>query len=199
MTSAYTSLFEIWSGMIPGLESNPLASNPLLTGMERTFGALGDAFGWAPGRELAYAWGELMAASAARQGAQAEYLLAITEAWRKGTERFLAQLATAQGEQVESLIPFLRKWANSVDAAMHEAMQSEQGLLVTARLLRAATHQRQQLQRAVVVASDCLHMPTRADVDEAYREIQQLKRELRSLKKAALAATRSSDAKEPTA
>ena len=199
MTSEQASLFEIWSKMIPGLGSNPLASNPLMTGMERTFGALADAFGCGPGRELAYAWGELIAASAARHGAQAEYLLTISEAWRKGTEHFMAQLASTNGEQVQSLVPFLRKWANAVDAAMHEAMQSEQGLQVTARLLRAATHQRQQLQRAVVIASDCLHMPTRADVDEAYREIQQLKRELRSLKRAALAAKQSSDAKEPTA
>jgi len=177
MTSEQTSLFEFWT------------SNPLVAGMERTFGALADAFGWGPGRELAYAWGELIAASAARQGAQAEYLLTVTEAWRKGTERFLEQLAQmpAQGERVESMVSLLRKWASAVDAAMHEAMQSEQGLEVTARLLRAATHQRQQLQKAVGVASDSLHMPTRADVDEAYREIQQLKREIRSLKKAARA------------
>ena len=90
----------------------------------------------------------------------------------------------ARGEPVESLLVLIRLWANAVDAPMHATMQSERGLAVTAKAVRAATEHRQRLQKAVALASEALHVPTRADVDEAYREIQELKRELRRLKKA---------------
>ena len=234
MTSAQTSLYELWLDQVPRtLElmhkafsqatgtylaslrqgastadamkaldgSSALASNPLATGMERTFGALADAFGLGPGRELATVWAELIAAATARQAAQAEYLLTVAEAWRKGTEQLMVDLAAMgrRGERAESMLALLRLWAKVVDAALHDAMQSEQGLQATARVVRAATRQRQQLQRVAGLVGDCLHIATRADVDEAYREIQELKRELRKLKKSAPAAARSSKTREPSA
>ena len=67
---------------------------------------------------------------------------------------------------------------------MHEAMQSARGLEVTAKLIGASSQHRQQLQKAIGLASEALHVPTRADMDDAFREIQELKRELRRLKKA---------------
>jgi hypothetical protein len=44
------------------------------------------------------------------------------------------------------------------------------------------------VQRLVGVASTALHVPTRDDLGEAFREIQELKRELRRLKRALPAA-----------
>jgi class III poly(R)-hydroxyalkanoic acid synthase PhaE subunit len=167
-------------------DSQAASENPLLTGMERTYGALADAFGLGPTRELNEAWREVMVTAVAKQGAQAEYLAIVLEAWRKGTASLFAQLSHigARGERVDSLLALIRLWARAVDAAMHEAMQSEQGLQATARVLRAALRHRQQLQKAVGLASEALNMPTRAEVDQAYREIQELKRELRRLKRA---------------
>ena len=40
-----------------------------------------------------------------------------------------------------------------------------------------------QQQRVVAIASEALNVPTRAEVDDAYREIQELKREMRRLRK----------------
>ena len=56
---------------------------------------------------------------------------------------------------------------------------------MSARLVRAASRARQQKQRVVAIASEWLNIPTRAEVDDAYREIQELKRELRRLRKSA--------------
>jgi class III poly(R)-hydroxyalkanoic acid synthase PhaE subunit len=160
--------------------------HPLRVGIERTFGGLADAFGLDPLRHVEGAWRETLLAGLARQRAQTEYLLIVAEAWSKGTEHLLHELNElgARGERLESLLAFLRLWAKTFDTAMHEALQSERALAATTKLIRADTRQRQQLQQVVSVVSEALHVPTRDDVDEAYREIQELKREVRQLKKA---------------
>ena len=77
----------------------------------------------------------------------------------------------------------MRLWARAADEAMHTAMRSPDALEASARLVRTATRSRGQQQRVVAIASQALNIPTRAEVDEAYREIQELKRELRRLRK----------------
>ena len=178
--------WNLWTGALMAGE-HPHANTPLplQVGMERTFGGLAEAFGLGPMRQVDEAWREMLSAAFAKQRAQLEYLLVVGEAWNKGTERLLHELNElgARGERIESLLAFIRLWAKTVDAAMHEAMQSERGLAATTKVMRAAMRHSQQLQKAVGLASEALHMPTRADVDEAYREIQELKREVRRLKK----------------
>jgi polyhydroxyalkanoate synthesis regulator phasin len=192
--------WDLWKGallaMVPGGEgslwtfagesADAEKPHPLRVGIERTFGGLADAFGLDPLRHVEDAWREMLLAGFARQRAQIEYLLIVAEAWSKGTEHLLHELNElgARGERIETLLAFLRLWAKTVDTAMHEAMQSERALAATTKLIRTGTRQRQQLQRVVSVASEALHVPTREDVDEAYREIQELKREVRQLKKA---------------
>lgn len=179
--------WNLWTGaLLAGEHPHANAPHPLQVGMERTFGGLADAFGLGPKRQLEDAWREMLAAGFAKQRAQLEYLLVVGEAWGKGTEHLLHELKEmgARGERIESLLAFIRLWAKTVDVAMHEAMQSERGLAATTKLMRAATRHRQQLQKAVALTSEALYMPTRGDVDEAYREIQELKREVRRLKKA---------------
>jgi hypothetical protein len=93
------------------------------------------------------------------------------------------------GESVDSLLGLVRLWSRSADEAIHAAMQSPQALEAAARLVRASTQTRLQQQRIVAIASEALNVPTRAEVDDAYREIQELKRELRRLRKSIGAAS----------
>jgi len=88
-----------------------------------------------------------------------------------------------EGKSVDSLLGLIRLWAQSTDAAMHDAMQSQPALEASAKLLRASNRARKQQQTMVALASEALNVPTRAEVDDAYREIQELKRELRRVKK----------------
>jgi class III poly(R)-hydroxyalkanoic acid synthase PhaE subunit len=179
----WASLFQ---GMVPGAQGKPVGANQLQLGIERTFGGLGEAFGLGPMRELQQAWREMLTASAAKQRAQVEYLAVAMQAWVQGTQGLLQELQAmaVRGERIESLLAFIRLWAKAVDGPMHEAMQGARGLEVTAKLISASSQHRQQLQKAVGIASEAVHVPTRADMDEAFREIQELKRELRRLKKA---------------
>jgi hypothetical protein len=162
----------------------------LQLGIERTFGGLGEAFGLGPARQWQEAWREMLVASVAKQRAQAEYLALAAQAFATGTATLLRELRSMalRGERVESLLAFIRMWAKAIDAPLHDAMQGAAGLAVTAKVIRASTAHRQQVQRLVGVASTALHVPTRDDLGEAFREIQELKRELRRLKRALPAA-----------
>jgi hypothetical protein len=159
----------------------------LQLGMERTFGGLGEAFGLGPLRQLQDAWREMLASSAAKQRAQLEYLALAAQAFASGTASLMQDLQSigSRGERVDSLLAFIRMWAKAVDAPLHDAMQGGPGLEATAKVIRASTQHRQQVQKVVGIASEALHMPTRDDMNQAFREIQELKRELRRMKRAA--------------
>ena len=187
LTSSLQPWTALLQGFIPGAgAAQPAAASQLQLGIERTFGGLGDAFGLRPMRDLEQAWREMLGASAAKQRAQVEYLALVVQAWNTGTQGLLKELQAmgTRGERVESLLAFIRLWAKAVDAPLHEIMQGSQGLEVTAKVIRAASQHREQLQKTIAIASEALHVPTRKDLDEAFREIQELKRELRRLKKA---------------
>lgn len=162
------------------------ALKPLTLNLERTYGGLADAFGLAPLIELDEARRDMLLAVMAHRRAQAEYFDVAAGAVSQGIEATMSRLAEmgARGESVDTVLALVRLWAKTTDAAMHRAMQSPRALQASADLLRAAAKSRQQQQRMVEIASEALHIPTRTEVDEAYREIQELKREVRRLRKA---------------
>jgi hypothetical protein len=166
------------------------ALGPMLLNFERTYGGLADAFGLADSREMQQAVRELMASAWARRQAQAEYLAIVAGALAKGVDATMARLREMGqgGDSVDSFLGLVRVWAAATDQAMHAAMQTPDALDASARLLRASTGSRRQLQRVMGTLSAMLSVPTRAEVDEAYREIQELKREVRRLRKASLPA-----------
>lgn len=174
-----------------GWTGTPLAAigealRPLSLNLERAFGGLADAFGLAPLRELAEAGRDMALATLANRQAQVEYLEVVAGAVSKGTEALTARLAEMgeRGESVDSLLALVRLWSRTTDEAMHEAMQSPRALEASAKLIRAAARSRKQQQRVVAIASEALNVPTRTEMDDAYREIQELKRELRRSRKA---------------
>lgn len=185
-----------FKALMPGLAGATMAAaadalKPLSTNMERAYGGLADAFGLAPLRELEAAGRDMAFAALAHRRAQAEYLEVTMSAAGKGVESLMQRLAAMgeRGESVDTMLALVRLWAKTMDEAMHEAMQSPRALQASADLIRAAARSRRQQQRVVAIASEALNVPTRAEVDEAYREIQSLKRELRRLRKGAPAVT----------
>lgn len=169
------------------MTANPMSAYSLWTlGIERSFGGLAAALGLEPLRELWQAWREMFVATDAKERAQAEYLHLVAQAWNAGTQDLVQELQAMarRGERVDSLLGFIRMWALSVEGPLHETAQSERGLEVTAKVIRASTQQRLQSQKAIAIVSEALNVPTRTDMDDAFREIQELKRELRRLKKA---------------
>ena len=161
------------------------ALRPLSLNLERAYGGLADAIGLAPLREFEAAGRDTARASAAHRQAQVEYLEVVAGALHQGAAALTLRLGemAQRGEAVDSLLALVRLWARTTDAAMHDAMQSPRALEASAKLLHAAAQSRLQQQRVVAIVSEALNVPTRAEVDEAYREIQELKRELRRMRK----------------
>jgi len=165
------------------------ALKPLSLNLERAYGGLADAFGLAPMRALEEVARDAALATMAHRQAQVEYLEVVAGALHKGAEALTLRLAEMgqRGESVDSMLALVRLWARTTDEAMHAAMQSPRALDASAKLLRAGARSRQQQQRVVAIMSEALNVPTRAEVDEAYRAIQELKRELRRMRKATAA------------
>ena len=86
------------------------------------------------------------------------------------------------GERVTSVLALIRLWAVTTEEAVHETLQSEAGLAATAALARAALGYRKRMRQVVDILADQLDLATRRELDEAYREIQDMKRELRALR-----------------
>lgn len=160
------------------------------TAFDRTYGALGDAFGLGPARRLHAAWREAIAASVAQHDARNSHALLVQEALTQGFQRLLRALAEKAdaGERIDSVFALLRLWAAKTEEVMHETLQSERGLAATAALTRSGLAYRRRMQDVAHVYAELLDMATRRELDDAYREIQALKRELRGLR-----ATRADD------
>ncbi len=158
-----------------------------LTGFERTFGGLFDALGFGPMRKLQTACQELATATLAQNQSRAAYAMIVQGAFASGLERLMLQLGTMAdaGERVESVLTLLKMWAVNTEDAVHEVLQSEQGLVATAALTRAGLSHRRKLQHVAGIVADSLDMATRRELDDVYKELHELKRELRALRQPA--------------
>ena len=167
--------------------TDPIARHPLLAGLRHVYAGAADAVGWGAHTKLAEALAEVGRAQSAASESQAKVWQAIGEIWTNAQNRF-GQTLRGMVERRESFADvqgFLRGWTAALDEATHESMQSDAGLALTAEMSRAATSLRIAQNRAVEVFSELYNIPTRAEVDEAYRLIHELRKELRTLKKAA--------------
>ena len=180
--SSLQAVTQAWADA--GAQLAKAAPAQLNTVFHRTYGALSDALGLGPVRELQAAWQDAVVASVAQQEARANYALLVQRAFAQGFERLIEALADKAnaGERIDSALALLRLWAIHTEEVMHETLQSERGLAATAVLTRSALAYRKRTQRLAAVAADLLDIATRRELDDAYREIQELKRELRHLR-----------------
>jgi len=167
--------------------TDPIARHPLLAGLRHVYAGAADAVGWGAYTKLAEALAEVGRAQSAASESQAKVWQAIGEIWTNAQNRFGHTLRgmVERRESFADVQGFLRGWTAALDEATHQSMQSDAGLALTAEVSRAATSLRIAQNRAVEVFSELYNIPTRAEVDEAYRLIHELRKELRALKKAA--------------
>jgi hypothetical protein len=186
--SALQALIQTWLDM--GSRVAGATPTQVDAAFDRTYGALGDALGFSPARKLHAAWRDAVAASVAHQEARATYAALVQEAFTQGFQRLQAGLAKKAdaGERVDSIFALIRMWASKTEEVVHETLQSERGLAATAALTRSAVTYRKKMQHVAAVVADVFDMATRRELDDAYREIQALKRELRGARPAHAAA-----------
>jgi len=187
-TPTIQSIGQAWSdfGSRMGLPTH----TDLNTAFDRTYGALTDALGLGPTRQLHAAWQDLLKATIAQQEARTSYALVVNSGFSGGYERLVKRLAdkATAGERIDSVLALLKLWAVCTEDVMHETLQSERGLAATAALTRASLSHHKAMQKVADRLADMFGLATRRDLDEAFREIQALKRELRNTRRQGAAA-----------
>ena len=160
---------------------------PWMAAAERVYGPLADAFGLRPLRDLRETWRDLAAAQLDEFVANAQVVGVVAAGAFDGMSRLTQRLDRMRrdGETVSSPTALLRVGLGELDGAMHAAMLSEPGLAATVASVRATSRRRSGWQKISALGAETIGQPTRVEVDEAFREIQQLKREVRELKRAA--------------
>ena len=160
---------------------------PWMAAAERVYGPLADAFGLRPARAAFDTWREIAAAQLDECLANAQVVGVVAAGAFDGTRCLTQRLdgMRSDGETISSPTALLRVGLGEFDSAMHAAMLSDTGLVATAASVRATSRRRSGWQKLSALGAEALGQPTRVEVDEAFREIQQLKREVRELKRAA--------------
>ena len=163
---------------------------PWLAAAERVYGPLADAFGLRPARDAFETWHALATAQFDEVVANAQLGAVVAAGAFDGLGRVAQRLDSirAEGRTIDSPTALLRTSLSEFDGAMHAAMLSQPGLAASAASVRAGSRRRGNWQKLSALATEAAGQPTRLEVDEAFREIQQLKREVRELKRAAVRA-----------
>lgn len=157
-TAAFGSLYSMWSGSHPAI-TMPAGSIGLLM------------------KEAATAWTELMSQAASHQ---AVVLSGWQEAFAVFAKDFDWRMPTAEGagetDPVESLDQLLSRWTLTAEPILQQHAKSETYITSQSSLMRAAM--KWQKAQAAVTESMCkqLGVPTRGEVDEAFRMIHELRR-----------------------
>lgn len=162
----------------------PAALQPVQQNIERAFGGVVDALGGGPLRAMLTAIGALATSEFQRMSAATQLgVVVATAAPRAAFEITDAVAETIRKRAAEGAAPtpiqLMRSCAVAAEGVLHQTMQSERGLVAVAQLVRASTTSRRRINDAISVASSAVNIPTRAEVDEAYRLINELRRELR--------------------
>jgi class III poly(R)-hydroxyalkanoic acid synthase PhaE subunit len=114
-----------------------------------------------------------------------EYQILLAEAWGRAFEQYVRQLVSLaeKGEPVQSLRQLLYVWIDVIEDVFTGLFRSEEYLQRQAQLVNTVTAYRLIERHLVEAFSKTSHLPTRSEVDEAYKRIYELRREVRELKK----------------
>ena len=125
------------------------------------------------------------------QQAARSYEAVVAGAWAEANQRFTAEFnrLAAAGEAPQQPKDALRLWLDIANRTLLETHRSERFLTAQGELLRHGMDfllgERELIEGLVEPAG----LPTRSEIDEVHRSVQELKRRVRSLEKAAAAAS----------
>ena len=153
---------------------------------ERTFGRLMESPSLGHTRELNEqllkgfdAWLDFRRASF-------EYQVVMSETWCRSFERFIGRLVSQAeaGKPVEDLRQLLYLWLDVVDENFLGVFRSEEYIRMQGQLMNTAMTYRIHERDIVEAFLKISHVPSRSELDEAYRRIYELRKEVKELKSA---------------
>lgn len=120
------------------------------------------------------------------QEAMNEYQMLISDAWSGVMEQVLREMMkrAEKGQPIETIRDLLRLWTTAADKSFDEIFRSPKYSEVQAKFMGSYMEYRIEEQQIVDEMLKYSHIPTRTDLDEANRNIYELRKEVRALKKA---------------
>ena len=105
------------------------------------------------------------------------------QALAKSVERTIEHLAklAEKGEKLTSPRDLMRTWYSIADRTLMEKFNTKEFLEVQDKLTDALMNHKKAQRDALEIVYNALEIPTRSEIDEAYRDIHAMKREVRAL------------------
>lgn len=109
----------------------------------------------------------------------------LLDAWMRAAGAFSRRLneKAETGEELESWRQILALWVETANEEILHTQRTEGFLEAQRELLNAATELRLAQRECARYYSDTLGLPTREELDDVYRTVTELRRELRALKR----------------
>ena len=119
------------------------------------------------------------------QRCQIEFQTEVANAGIRALENLLRELVERgeKGEQITSLRQLFDLWVACAERAYFEIASTESFAEIQGKLVNAAMHYRVHERELAEVFVKAMHMPTRGELDDAYRHIHELRREVKRLRR----------------
>lgn len=114
----------------------------------------------------------------------AAYQAVVQQAWGTAFKRFNEALATDPEARNLGWRGLADRWLATANETLIEVYRSDEFLKAQSRMLRAASDRHLKEREIAEAWSEAAHLPTRTEVDELQREVVELRRELRLLRRA---------------
>ncbi len=153
---------------------------------ERTFGRLVESPGFGFTREINEKVLKAFDAWTDFRRASTEYQIVLASAWGDIFEQVMRELVkrSEQDTPIKNVRDLMRLWTETADASLEKVFRSEHYVNVQGRLFDAAMNYRLHEQEVIELVLKTGYIPTRSEVDEAHRNIYELRKEVKALKKA---------------
>jgi class III poly(R)-hydroxyalkanoic acid synthase PhaE subunit len=117
--------------------------------------------------------------------AQAEFHKMMGGAMATAVERTMDHLSklAEKGEPITSVRDLIRTWFSVADRTLNEAFTSKDFIATQDNMISALLTYKIKQRAALEIIYEAMEIPTRSNLDEAYRDIQNLKREVRRLRR----------------
>ncbi len=152
----------------------------------------------AEGPQLADLWqnerrvSALLTAWTALRRAQAEHQAVMLDAWTRAAGTFAreANARAERGESFPSARAMMTHWIETANAVLLDVQRSDLFLKTQRAVLNASTDLRLAQQDVSAFTSEIYGQPTRAELDDVHKSLTELKREVRTLRRARRQAAR---------
>lgn len=114
-----------------------------------------------------------------------EHQVTLGETWVQAFEKFMLQRVklAEEGETVPSVKKLLFVWVDVVDQVFTDVFRSKEYIRIQGDLVNTATAYRLREREIVDAFLKASHFASRSELDEAYRRIYELRKDMKELKK----------------